>query len=1178
MRTEMNDFKALGEAISITCKSLFAIFFMSISIKIMYAQTTSLEQQFRNPPSSAKVGTIWFWINGNVTKEGIIADLEAMKRVGIQEAIIFNVNLGHPKGVAPYLGEAWLEFFHFAALEARRLGLDLGFHNGAGWSSSGSLSITPEYAMQELVYSEMTYLGGGDPHIRLSQPPTHLGYYRDIAVLAFPKPQRDVRIDDLDLKILSHKVRSHLPPDDKLISASAIINKEEIVDLTSKLKSDGFLEWEAPEKEWVILRFGHTPTGEMNRFPSEGGQGLECDKMNAMAVDFFFEHAIMPIIDRLDTLVGTTVSRCHIDSYEVGTTNWTADFANEFRKLRAYDCLPYLPSLAGYYVESGEETERFLWDFRRTIGDLIASKYYGRMSELSHQYGMDFSIEPYWGPFDNMQVGETADRVMSEFWSGSLAFFDTPKFTASIAKLKGNPIAEAEAFTGVSGWDQHPATIKAMGDLTWAQGINRFVVHGYVHQPWDTGPGLTLQRFGTHFNRLNTWWNQSKPFFAYLNRGQFLLQQGRSVADIMVFTGESSPNDALLIPEIKALGYDYDLIGSNQILSLSVSNGMIATRAGDFYQALVLPETHWMTPQVLAKLNELIDSGGTIISSRPKKSPSLTNYPHCDEEVLFLTDELWNTGRIKETSVVQFLKNGSHPPDFSIEQGDRESIDFIHRNTENADIYFLVNSLDQGRELKCRFRISGKQPEFWDAETGDVSMAPVWQDNGDGTTTVSVPFSPKGTVFVLFREPPKLPVNIVEADITIYDPQSCPLPNLRIEKAEYGTFLPNGLVDVTDVVNAKIKQNKLRVQATRNLCYCDPAPGYVKELRIRYKVGADVLEKKVRELEWLDLDASDKGKLEILQAVFGKFERGLAGIPPVYPAHDITDKVKAMLASGIYEIPVNPSLCAEVVSHTAHALRVTYTSHDEPKTVTAKNGEVLKLTETRVEPRIEVREGSYHWVTPFAGGITFRSSTGKISSYQMDYVPPPIELKESWDVVFPLHHQSPKHTHFDSLRSWAYSEDKAIRYFSGTAIYIREVMLPPEFLQREYSLVLDLGRVKEIAEVFINGEKVDILWKAPFTLNLDGYVSVGSNTLEVKITNLWPNRLIGDEHLPLDYERRGPHVEKWPDWLQADVNRPTERTTFAGYKHWDKDDNLLPSGLLGPVKIIISKVGKLDVE
>ncbi|WPR70128.1 glycosyl hydrolase [Flavobacterium sp. NG2] len=1171
----MNQKGFLKTLIILQNKTVFISLLLCLFFSKGIAQNTTLEQNFQNPPASAKARTIWFWINGNVSRAGITADLEAMKKNGIQGAILFNVSLGNPKGVVSYLSPDWLELFHFAALEAKRLGLELGFHNGAGWSSSGGPAITPEFAMQKLVYSKTIHQGNKVFQGKLPQPETKLDYYKDIAILAFPNPKSNQRIDELDIKTLSDKVRSHLAPDAKPISDLAIVKKSEIIDLTSKLATDGSLNWKAPAGDWVILRIGHTPTGEMNRFASDGGRGLECDKMSTEAVDLFWNGNIMPILNKLDGLVGTVVNRCHIDSYEVGTTNWTKNFAAEFKRLRSYDCHLYLPTLAGYYVESGEESERFLWDFRRTIGDLMAKKYYGRMAELSHQHGMLISTEPYWGPFDNMQVGETADLVMSEFWSGYLAFFDSPKFVASIAKLNGNNIAEAEAFTDTGGWQRHPGALKKMGDLAWAQGINRFVIHCYVHQPWNLGPGLTLQSFGIDFNRLNTWWNQGKSFLDYIGRGQFLLQQGKSVADLLVFTGEASPNDALLMPEIKALGYDYDVIGSNKISSLSVKEGLICTAVGDKYQALVLPDTPWMTPEILKKLEELAKGGAVILGTKPKKSPSLQNFPNCDNQLTQIADALWDNGLIQDSSIVKSLQKGTLPPDFSVVNGSNKVLEYIHRKTANTDIYFVVNKLNESQTINCRFRVTGKQPEFWNAETGAITKAAIWQDNQDGTTTVAIPFASEAAVFVVFRNSIDTGNHLLSASVEVQKNRSTPLSNLKIIKAEYGIFLPDGVVDVTAVVAKSIQNNQLKVQATRDLCGGDPAPGYKKELRLQYKVGNAILEKNAMEREWLEIAAPENGKLEILKAIFGKFERGIEGLPANNQLYDVTEKVKKMVGSGVYEIPVNESFLEGNEILTKKSMRLEYAINDEVKTMTVSDGGLLKLTEATAEPKLIYNQEKLNWVTPWAGKLKYQTTTGKTKTLKVKSVPEAIELKGAWEVSFPMKNETVLKETFNNLTSWTTSVNDDIRYFSGTASYKKQFDIAAHLLKEEYSLQLDLGTVKEIAEVFVNGKNLGVYWKAPFSIDINKLVVAGNNTLEIKITNLWPNRLIGDEQLPLDYERKGPNVSNWPDWLLNNSPRPTDRSTFAAFKHWHKDSKLLPSGLLGPVKIIVSKVAVL---
>lgn len=1153
--------------------TIVLVFFLSLSQSGIQAQNMTIEQGFKNPPNEAKARTWWHWINGNVTKEAITADLEAMKEIGIQGAQLFDVSLGEPNGGVTYLSPEWLELFKYSAVEAQRLGLELAFHNCSGWSSTGGPGITPEYAMQTVTYADTVILGGKRFKGYLPQTQKKLYYYKDIAVLAFPKPASAQRIDHLDYKTLSGKVRNHLAPDDKLVPEEAVVRKADILDLTSQLDKDGVLEWEVPEGEWVILRIGHTPTGAKNRFPSKGGSGLECDKMNPAAVDVFWNASLMPIIEELDTLIGSVVKKIHIDSYEVGTANWTSNFANEFQQLRSYDCRLYLPTLAGYYVESGEETERFLWDFRRTIGDLMAENYYGRFRDLSHQYGMLFSTEPYWGPFDNMQVGATADLVMCEFWSGDLAFFDSPKFVASIAKLNGQTIAEAEGFTDMGGWKQHPASLKPMGDLAWTQGVNRFVFHSYVHQPYGIPPGLTLGPFGIDLNRLNTWWTQGKPFFDYINRGQFLLQQGRTVADFLVFTGQASPNDALLVPEIRALGYDYDLIGSNKINSLTVKDGLICTAMGDKYCALLIPKVDWMTPEMLNKLGELAQGGAKIVASKPQKSPSLKNYPSRDEALKALANKLWDSGLIKDITIHEVLESAQLQPDLILENSEIQSIDYIHRKTKDAEIYFVVNAQKQSRALNCRFRVSGKQPELWNAENGEVTKLVQWKDNGDGTTSIPLNFGAQEAMFIVFRDAPSSNDYIAQATMTLNKPKAEALPGLEITKAEYGTFLPPALVDVTAVVRKLISENKLIVNADRGLCSADPAPGYHKELRIEYQIEDNVFEAYANEREVLEIDANGLGDLRVLKAVFGKFERGVEGIPPGQPNVDVSDEVNRMLATGSYEVPANDDLLTQKMDiSTSKALRVAYVTDGEEKVRTVPFGSSLKLSQTLPEARLEMHEQIAIWRTPYTGVLHYTTVSGQSKTVVVESVPQTIDLSPDWVVEFP---QIGKE-YYDQLISWTSSTNDDVRYFSGTATYTKQFEVPRKLLKEDYTLELDLGNVQVIAEVILNGKELGVLWKAPFIICIDEAVKPGINTIEIEVTNLWPNRLIGDEHLPLDYERKGNNIKQWPEWLSNPEERPTQRSTLPAYTHWRKDDELLPSGLRGPVKIVVSKVVELE--
>lgn len=1134
----------------------------------------SLRAGFTNPPASAKVRTWWHWLNGNISKEGITADLEAMQRVGIQEAQIFNGDMGYPEGPVTYLSPEWLELFKFAVQEAQRLGLEIGFHNGAGWSASGGPWVTPEYAMQTVVYSEVQHKGENRFKGKLPLPPTRLNYYKDIAVLAFPKPQQETKIDDLALKSLSgHSFRNHLEPDTKEIPQTALVDKNRILNLTSKLASDGTLEWDAPKGDWIILRLGHTPNGTENHPAVIGGRGLECDKMSRAAVDVYWQGGIKPILDKLGSLAGTTLVNCIIDSYEVGCNNWTSGFRDAFKRLRGYDCLSYLPALAGYYVDSGEITERFLWDFRRTIGDLMAENYYGYFRELCHQNRLKLSIEPYGGPFECLQVGAMGDIVMSEFWSGENIFFDSPKFVASAAHINGKPFVGAESFTNLGGWSDHPASLKPIGDRAWTEGINRLIFHTYVHQPWNAAPGMTLGTYGFDFNRLNTWWEQSTAFLNYLSRSQFLLQQGRYAADMLVFAGESSPNDAILKPEIRESGYDYDLIGTPNMASLTVKDGLICTPAGGKYRIMVLPETKWITPELLQKIGELAKAGATIIGPKPQRSPSLCGYPQCDEQVARLADELWENHWITDCSIREILDKKGLVPDCSAKVTGK-AFSFVHRITDDADIYLIVNSQKVGCLDTCHFRISGKQPEIWNPLTGEIKDAAVWQSHANGTTTVPIPFDPEGSLFVVFRKPAT--GHIVRTKTELLPQPITPLPELKIIKAEYGTFFPNGLVDVTEALNKQIRQGQIHVSAGNHLASCDPAPGSIKELRVEYKIGNQHKQASILENEPFAVKANPAEELKVIKAAYGKFDRRLKSIPVYTPASDVTAYLSSLIANGQYIIPVDDALTGDnsgSVKEPGKELRLTYEAKGEIRELTVPQGQELKLIESTPAPKLVWEEGKPVWITPSPGKLIYTTSTGKEKQIEVNSVPEPIKLAGNWEILFTSKLDTPFHATFERLMSWTKVPDERIRYFSGTAAYRKQFFVSAALIRQARLLELDLGDVGVMAEVFVNGKGLGVTWKAPYRMDISQAVKEGMNEIEIRVTNLWPNRLIGDERYP---DNRSYPPKHWPDWLLNGSKAPSQHATFATWKHWDKDSPLQTSGLLGPVLIRPYVSGKVS--
>jgi hypothetical protein len=537
----------------------------------------------------------------------------------------------------------------------------------------------------------------------------------------------------------------------------------------------------------------------------------------------------------------------------------------------------------------------------------------------------------------------------------------------------------------------------------------------------------------------------------------------------------------------------------------------------------------------------------------------LTNYPNCDEKVTAYVDELWGSGLVKEISIEEALSEKI--PDFKIESSDNSDLSFIHRKTADADIYFIANARKEAREITARFRVSGKQPEIWNSEKGTIKDAVVFKDNEDGTTTVPLQLGLEESVFIVFKKPANSNhLEEISTELKLY--QTEPLSNLEIVKAEYGTFLQEGLIDITNKVNSAIKDSKLDFKMSRAFCDCDPAMGYKKEFRMEYQIGDVKKQIYAEEREHIHIDAGNK-ELKVLKAVFGKFKAETKGIPQNYKTFEVTNKIKDLVLHNTYDILISNELINNQIPKGDETnLKITFKTDGEERTLFIPKGQFLKLSKETSKPELLFKNGAANWVTPNAGKITYTNTSGETKTAVVASIPEPIDLSNSWQVDFPLSSAESIKETFSVLTSWSNHKNEKIQHFSGTASYKKEFTISDELLKTDKNLELDLGSVAVIAEVFINGKTT-----------IDNFVTKGRNTLEIKVTNLWPNRLIGDESLPLDYERKGNKIKKLPDWLLNNTERPSERITFPSWNHYKKEDTLLTSGLLGPVKInvLVSK-------
>ncbi len=547
--------------------------------------------------------------------------------------------------------------------------------------------------------------------------------------------------------------------------SSSIIKNNHIIDLSEKMMEDGTLNWDVPEGKWTILRFGMTPTGVKNHPASPQGTGFEVDKMDREKVRHQFNSFTGKLLKQIPDTSKTALKYVVTDSYEVGPQNWTDDYQEKFQEKFGYDPTPYLPVLTGRIVGSVTESERFLWDLRRAVADDIAIEYVGGFKSVTNEHNMKLWIENYghWGfPSEFLKYGGQSDFVSGEFWNeGTLGNYEC-KAAASAAHIYGKQIVFAEGFTSAQGaFLRHPALLKARGDWSFTQGINHLVLHLYIHQPDDSRkPGVNAW-FGTEFNRHNTWFKYASGWTDYLRRSQLLLQQGRYAADVCYFIGEDAPiMDGPQIPELPK-GYSFDHVNAEIILtSMTVKDGCFILPNGMTYKLIILPPLKTMRPEVIKKLEELVKEGGVIYGPRPERSPSLENFPVCDEQVREYAAKLW--GDIENDLVVRNYGKGKVFNGMDIEEVFKQidlekDVDlncnhpvlWTHRILPEQDIYFITNQGDKKISFSPSFRVKSGKPQLWNPISGEIRLLNEFKRH-EGRTEVPLKLLGNESYFVVF--------------------------------------------------------------------------------------------------------------------------------------------------------------------------------------------------------------------------------------------------------------------------------------------------------------------------------------------------------------------------------------------------------------------------------------------
>ncbi len=758
----------------------------------------ALRKGFETPPPAARLRCYWWWLNGDTTEATITSDLEGMAAKGYGGALLVDADGSNQEGnqevpAGPEFGSpAWVKLYVHALKEAKRLGLEISLNITSGWNLGGP-GVKPEDGSKILTWTRQTAVAG--PEQVLQMPAEKNGFYRQIAVLAYPlkhgaalagRGSDRAAIQGLRFKTAAAETGFsmedlHLLSDVPAVAGEQDTELAQVVDVSDKVGADGVLRWSpVGGGAWEILRIGYTDSGARVSTASGAWQGLAIDYMDHEAFDRYWNSVVEPLMAVSKPYMGTSLKYLVSDSWELGGTNWTGRFREEFKRRRGYDPVPYLPVVAGRIVGSRELSDKFLADLRRTVGDLIVAEHYDVFAAHAKAYGLGIHPEsggPHGAPLDALETWRHAAFPQSEYWAENphrptdpQRFFT--KEAASAANIYGLPYVAQEGMTSMGPhWSESLGKdLKPSFDQGLTEGMTRLIWHEFVSSPAEAGLPGNEYFAGTHLNPQVTWWSQAGDFLTYLNRCQFLMQQGYAVSDVLYYYGDQVPNFVRLKADdpAKALpGFDYDVTNEDALLhSLKFVAGAVVTPTGNRYAAVVLPKTRNLTLPVLEKLAGYVREGGTLIGLPPTGSTGIVDAAVAGK-VAALTKELFGACAAEASTEVHNVGPGrvvctgdSHaalmalhvPEDFASEAvapvAGEQPLDYAHRRTAEGDIYFVRNPNAYAVKESATFRVTGSAPQIWDAVSGRVRGAAYTANAQTETVPLEVPAF--GSVFVMF--------------------------------------------------------------------------------------------------------------------------------------------------------------------------------------------------------------------------------------------------------------------------------------------------------------------------------------------------------------------------------------------------------------------------------------------
>lgn len=1090
-----------------------------------------LERGFSNPPGSARPRVWWHWMNGNITKEGIKADLEWMKRVGLGGFQNFDASLGTPQVVEKrlvFMTPEWKDAFRFAATLADQLGLEMAIAGSPGWSESGGPWVKPEQAMKKLVWSE-TLVEGGRPFVgKLPKPPAVTGpfqnlpqreysfrpdpspqYYADSAVVAYRIPAGESTQTDLRPRVTSSggEINVGLLADGDLARSTDLPK--------APLGQQAWVQFEyaQPQTIHAITLTVKRPyrANEVWEPLPESGQALEVSddgksfrtvaaipngRVEQRTLAFpavtgrFFRVTFTTLPDPYDSLDGKDWDGTpipHPNAHQiselvlhtgprVNLMEEKAAFAQTTAKLTEAATPGDGDALAIRKTEVLDLTNRM-----RADSTLDWTPPPGRWVVIRLGYSLTGHRN---GPASPEATGLEVDKLDKNFVANYFATYldQYQSATGGLMGKRGLQYVITDSWeAGFQNW-----TDNLIAEFTRRRGYSPVpylpVLTGKVVESarasdqflWDFRKTLADLVAEYHYDQLTEILRRRG-----MGRYSESHESGRAlIADGMEVKRKADvPMSAMWVPQPgekgESYGFNADIRESASVAHIYGQNLVAAeslTAAGYAGNAFGWsPETLKPTAdkELAMGLNRFVIHT-SVHQPVSDKVPGLGLGPFGQ---WFTRHETW---AVQAGPWVTYLARSC----YMLQQG-RFAADVIYFYGEDSNITALFG--DHAPPVPAGYN--------FDYVNADALVHQLSAEGGRIKT-------PSGMSYSLLALDPNsrymsLPVlrkirDLVNAGASVVGGKPVATPSLSDDQKEFQS-IADALWGAGTGPHAygrgKVYADQTLVEAL-NALQIAPDFDYTKpqsdtQLWFVHRTLPD------GEIYWVDNRQNRVEELEAIFRVSGK------AAELWYPETGRTEPASYSIAAGRTTVPLrlNPNEAVFVVFR---------------ETTTAQSRQLPRQTESSL-----------------------------------------VTLDGAWEVGFQPDRGAPAKISLDRLKSWSESSDPGVKYFSGTATYMRTLNAPPDWFKPGARLWLDLGDVKNLAEVLVNGKSLGVVWKTPFRVDVTDVLKPGANAVEIRVTNLWVNRLIGDQ--------------------QPNVARKYTYTTQPFYQ---ADSPLLPSGLLGPVRVL----------